>query len=114
MEVKIPRQCTTANEKLAESKKNDLNKKIKQINEDFKQISSINLPIGWPIQNGGMITLSQIIELLTPEKILGILITALMVSMGSNFWYELLSKLLNVRSAGKKPLTSEELDVRKK
>ena len=105
---------TTANEKLAESKKNDLNKKIKQINEDFKQISSINLPIGWPIQNGGMITLSQIIELLTPEKILGILITALMVSMGSNFWYELLSKLLNVRSAGKKPLTSEELDGRKK
>lgn len=103
-------QKTKENDKVAEAKDNDLNEKIGQINKDFKQISSINLPFGWPIKDGDN---TSIQKLLTPEKLLGILITALMVSMGSNFWYELLSKLLNVRSAGKKPLTNEEQEARK-
>jgi len=46
-------------------------------------------------------------------KILGILITALMVSLGSNFWFELLNKLLNMRNAGKKPLTRDEQDAKR-
>jgi hypothetical protein len=86
----------------------DLNKKIERINKDFGQISNINLPIGWPFKISSIKMIQDNFNLLRPEKILGILITALMISMGSNFWYELLCKLLNVRSAGKKPLTNEE------
>jgi len=36
--------------------------------------------------------------------ILGICITAIMVSMGAPFWFELLLKAVNLRSAGKKPV----------
>lgn len=36
-------------------------------------------------------------------KILGLLITALSVSLGAPFWFDLLSKFMNVRSAGTKP-----------
>jgi hypothetical protein len=109
---------TTESGKPTSIDNNDLNKKVEQINKDFRQISSINLPIGWPIKIDSKTKIEdiyrQITELpFTPEKILGILITALMVSMGSNFWYELLSKLLNVRSTGKKPLTNEEQETRK-
>lgn len=51
--------------------------------------------------------------LLNLTKILGILFTALMVSLGSNFWFELLNKLINMRNAGKKPLTKEEVAQKK-
>jgi hypothetical protein len=37
-----------------------------------------------------------------------------MVSLGSNFWFELLNKLINMRNAGKKPLTKEEKAAQKK
>ena len=76
---------------------------------------------GWP--DAGKIFGSQHREankifttpgLLTPVKLLGIFLTALMVSLGSNFWFELLNKLLNLRNAGKKPLTKEEQEARKK
>lgn len=107
----------------AGSENNVLRKNVEQLNEDFKQISSINLPVGWPVKIDSekdiIIQLKQFFDqikekkLLTPEKLFGILVTALMVSMGSSFWFELLSKLLNIRSAGKKPLSGEEQESRK-
>jgi hypothetical protein len=36
------------------------------------------------------------------------MLTALMVTLGANFWFDLLNKLTNLRSTGKKPLTAEE------
>ena len=106
--------------------KTDLEKKVEQVKKDFMQISSINLPIGWPLTKDGWPDIPKILgyhkdqegkvipALLTPVKLLGILLTALMVSLGSNFWFELLNKLLNIRNAGKKPLTKEEQEARKK
>jgi len=104
-----------------DSVNNDLSEKIEQLNKDFKLISSINMPAGWPVKinpESQQPEITQILpqilsQLSKPEKFLGILVTALMVSMGSNFWFELLSKLLNVRSTGKKPLTGEEQQSRK-
>jgi hypothetical protein len=110
------------------AEKDDLEERIEEVNKRFKQISSINLPIGWPLTkegwpDAGKIFGSQHTEghkiitspgLLTPVKFLGIFLTALMVSLGSNFWFELLNKLLNLRNAGKKPLTKEEQEARKK
>jgi hypothetical protein len=38
-----------------------------------------------------------------PIKLLGILITAFALSLGANFWFDLLKKLVSLRDAGKKP-----------
>lgn len=38
-----------------------------------------------------------------PLKLLGILITAFALSLGANFWFDLLKKLVSIREAGKKP-----------
>jgi hypothetical protein len=37
------------------------------------------------------------------QKILGWLVTALAISLGAPFWFDMLSMLVNVRNAGKKP-----------
>ena len=98
----------------------DWKKKAEEVNEMYKQISSLNLPIGWPLKKEGW-WVSHGFSKQQPDtadlglvKLLGILLTALMVSLGSNFWFELLNKLLNMRNAGKKPLTREEQDAQKK
>lgn len=62
------------------------------------------LPLGWP-DLGTMFSLDGIFN---GYHLLGIIITALMVTLGSNFWFELLNRLINLRSSGKKPLTVEE------
>lgn len=56
------------------------------------------LPLGWPVQAAtgwgwwdGL------------EKLLGILLTALALSLGAPFWFDVLSKLVNVRGTGRKP-----------
>jgi hypothetical protein len=36
-------------------------------------------------------------------KIIGLLITSLAISLGAPFWFDLLSKFMNVRAAGVKP-----------
>jgi len=38
-----------------------------------------------------------------PRKLLGFLITAIAISLGAPFWFELLNKLVQLRGAGKKP-----------
>ena len=56
------------------------------------------LPVGWwdaghgDPEKGSWLT-----------KIIGLLITALAVSLGAPFWFDLLDKLNSIRSAGKKP-----------
>jgi hypothetical protein len=100
----------------------ELEEKVKKVNEMYKQISSVNLPIGWPLvpsEKGSLwvsigFTEKPDLTDLGLVKLLGFLLTALMVSLGSNFWFELLNKLLNMRNAGKKPLTREEQDAQKK
>jgi len=106
----------------------NLMKKVEEANQVYQQISSVNLPIGWPFTEKGWPDTDKIFgsqrteggkEIKTPGllsfvKVLGILLTALMVSLGSNFWFELLNKLINMRNAGKKPLTREAQDAQKK
>lgn len=68
------------------------------INEINSKLASLNLPIGWEaapsFQNIGLNT------------IIGWLITALAVSLGAPFWFDLLGKLVNLRSGGTKPRTT--------
>ncbi len=96
----------------------NLKKKVEKANRIFEQISSVNLPIGWRFPDEGWQNIKGFASLVWADlslvKVFGILLTALMVSLGSNFWFELLNKLINMRNAGKKPLTREELDAQKK
>ena len=41
------------------------------------------------------------------ERVVGWLLTMVAVSLGAPFWFDILSKLVNIRNAGKKPAASE-------
>ena len=65
---------------------------------------SLQLPLGWhdlpnaPRRNfGGWL-----------YKVVGLLMTAFAVSLGAPFWFDLLSKLVSLRGAGKVPATAAE------
>jgi hypothetical protein len=77
---------------------------LKEIEADLKEIKALSakiydtkLPLGWHNET----------ESLWPwrwfEKMLGLLLTAMAVSMGTPFWFEILNKLVNLRNAGVKP-----------
>jgi hypothetical protein len=112
----------------------DLNKKIEEVNSYYKQINGLNLPLGWSAwwnqwqdklaergiyhkEDEKILCYSQFLcfwlDTLGLQYFLGIFVTALLVSLGANFWFELLNKLINLRNAGKKPLTKEEEEAKK-
>ncbi|GAB4477058.1 MAG: hypothetical protein OHK0037_38870 [Elainellaceae cyanobacterium] len=64
-------------------------------------LDDIPLPIGWNQRN----RLQQFppdtsLFISIPKRILGWLITGIAISMGSSFWFDLLSKVVRVRNAG--------------
>jgi hypothetical protein len=77
---------------------------LQEIEADLKEIKALSakiydtkLPLGWnndtvPRWPWGWF-----------EKMLGLLLTAVAVSMGTPFWFEVLNKLVNLRNAGVKP-----------
>ncbi|WP_016951848.1 hypothetical protein [Anabaena sp. PCC 7108] len=86
-------------------------------NIDTKQIlKDVNLPIGWT-QDNRQEQLSW-----SPFKIKGVpvgslltmmtgwLISGIAIAMGAPFWFDLLSKVMNVRNAGKSPKSERNQD----
>ncbi|MFH0843724.1 MAG: hypothetical protein V1903_14055 [Bacteroidota bacterium] len=75
------------------------------------ELENTQIPIGWNSEN-----LSDFDFLDWLIKIGGLLLTALAVSMGSPFWFDVLSKLSNLRSAGNKPkvITTENKKTEKR
>ena len=65
---------------------------------------TFGVPIGWTMDRSALpADLGQ-----WTIKIAGLLITALAASMGAPFWFDLVNKLVNLRSAGKVPPKSEK------
>lgn len=113
--------------------KSETQQKIDRINSYYNEINKINVPLGWGrwwnqwegelksqtiIDDQGSIVdkakfLGFWLGSLGLQFFLGIFVTALLVSLGSNFWFELLNKLINLRNAGKKPLTAQEEAAKK-
>ncbi|BBO68535.1 hypothetical protein DSCA_24650 [Desulfosarcina alkanivorans] len=58
------------------------------------QLNALNLPLGWRLDN-----LPQGWQWLT--KIIGLMVTALAVSLGAPFWFDLLNRFVRVRSSVK-------------
>jgi hypothetical protein len=74
------------------------------------QLSAINLPIGWNGHAGDQDILTPVVPqdfpILPSEillKLLGLLITGMAVSHGSAIWFDLLTRMVNMRSSGDKP-----------
>jgi hypothetical protein len=70
--------------------------------ETLRKVTDLNLPLGWasgpadprhlPTTLGGWFL-----------KLLGLLLTVIALSLGSEFWFQLLNKLINLRSTGPPP-----------
>lgn len=70
---------------------------LQSIKDELMEISS-PLGLGW---EGVDVRQMSFYDLFT--KLLGFILTALAISMGAPFWFDLLRKLVNIRSAGNKP-----------
>jgi hypothetical protein len=75
---------------------------LKKLNEELIQSS---IPIGW--NNEDIKTYKSVFDYL--KKIGGLLLSILAVSMGSPFWFDILNKLVSLRSSGTKPKTVAEI-----
>jgi len=85
--------------------------------ETDRALTNVSLPIGWNQHN-----LDQQIYVVTNNKksfhwvnflitVAGWFISGIAISMGAPFWFDLLSKVVNVRNSGKKPAASKHEQV---
>lgn len=76
------------------------------IKKDIKDVNNL-MALGWNGYNNQKVwykkTAYVISQSTQPKKLLGFLVTALALSMGAPFWFDLLSKLIQLRGAGNKP-----------
>ncbi|HTS54858.1 MAG TPA: hypothetical protein VMH26_16420 [Burkholderiales bacterium] len=70
-----------------------------QLQRRLDQLSSSGLPLGWA--DDRVLSSSNPAQWLS--KITGLLLTALAASLGAPFWFDLVNKLVNVRSTGAVP-----------
>jgi hypothetical protein len=102
--------------KVDEAMQKDKQAIVEELKMDVARLDSLraelqqdNIPIGWNQ------TELSVLKKMTDhkfvwylKKIIGLLITILAVALGSPFWFDVLSKLSNLRSSGKKPEPSDE------
>ncbi len=87
---------------------------IKEINAELEKL---RLPFGWSLEK--RINLLNVVEEITIDKIpiwltkiFGLAITAVALSLGAPFWFDILNKFINIRSAGKKPEKTEKVEMK--
>ncbi|NWF94114.1 MAG: hypothetical protein HXY46_14530 [Syntrophaceae bacterium] len=71
-------------------------KRITLISEEMKRLQ---FPLGWTKKS--LEVFNSFWQILS--KAVGLFLTALAVSLGAPFWFEMLNKFINLRSAGRKP-----------
>ncbi|MBE9116792.1 hypothetical protein IQ249_12870 [Lusitaniella coriacea LEGE 07157] len=81
----------------------------RQCLEDLGLDETLSLPVGWDFSS------SRYPKLHKQQSniflvILGWIFTAIALSMGAPFWFDLLNRFVNVRNTGKKPKTMVEQD----
>jgi hypothetical protein len=72
------------------------------LNVSLDTVASTGYPIGW--KDNQFLSLQEGQSLLS--AILGMLITALAISLGNNFWFDLLNKFIRFRGTGKREDTT--------
>jgi hypothetical protein len=81
---------------------------FKKVSDNMQRLPAIEanlrpFPVGWSAITGGVEANWQHSVLGWVAKIIGVLITGLAITLGAPFWFDLLSKFMNVRAAGIKP-----------
>jgi beta-lactamase superfamily II metal-dependent hydrolase len=83
----------------------DLGKAFDEVANSLQRVDELQLPLGWSFQDGDPRWVSGHGALAVTGswlgKALGWLITAAAISLGAPFWFDLLSKLVPIKSAGK-------------
>ncbi len=69
------------------------------VQKSVSDLQTLDLNFGWSGENPGEHPVAW-----TFRKALGILVAALAASLGAPFWFDVMSKFINLRSAGLKPL----------
>jgi hypothetical protein len=80
----------------------DQKETLGQLQQRLDQLTSRGLPLGWASDK----LLSSREPGQWASKIAGLLLTALAASLGAPFWFDLVNKLVNVRSTGNVPRRS--------
>ena len=73
-----------------------INKNVADLKSIKAELDATKLPLSWKNKPDNWVM-----------KILGLLFTALAVSLGAPFWFDMLNKLVNLRSVGKKPAATK-------
>jgi hypothetical protein len=68
--------------------------------DDYKRLENLGLPIGWDTTEANKLLSQGVLtnKRAWTRKLIGLLITALAVSLGAPFWFDLLNKFMVVRS----------------
>jgi len=75
-----------------------------EIQQDISSLNGLGLPIGWHEADAAQLfspkpgTDWRIVVLVWLQRMFGWLLTAIAISMGAPFWFDLLSKIITVRS----------------
>ncbi|MEG4817423.1 hypothetical protein [Microcoleus sp. K5-D4] len=93
----------------AKTKSNNLTSLTKVQQNVDRALDQVALPLGWSEPN--RLERDKQGNLLWPafmEKLFGWILSGVAISMGADFWFEALKKMINIRNAGKKPPSSTE------
>ncbi len=93
----------TAKEALPQNAEQE-RERIKRMSAEIKQLG---LPIGWSREPNDTKALPSDVGGWA-LKIIGLSLTAIAVSLGAPFWFDVLNKLVNIRSVGKQPERSHQ------
>ena len=78
---------------------------LKEVANDVTELQQLSIPIGWTAETrpeGGGEWLLRIVL-----KVLGLVLTAAALTLGAPFWFDVLSKVARLRSAGAPPPASD-------
>lgn len=78
----------------------DYNARAKELNMVVDRINNYRSPLGMGWKN---VDFNDMTPLTIATKILGWLVTALAITLGAPFWFDILKKIVNLRGAGKRP-----------
>lgn len=69
----------------------------------WEKLDQLNLPLGWIAADPNIQDPRElpVLPVDWADKVLGLLITGLLVSLGSPFWFDALGKLVNIRAVGR-------------